>query len=491
MISLTDLSASEIARRVRSRALSAVEVVQAHLDRISSREPAIDAFLHVFPERALGAARKVDEAVAAGGADLPLAGVPVAVKDVLDIEGFPTTCGSRILEGYRPPFTATAVARLEAAGAIPVGKTNLDEFAMGSSTEHSAFGPTKNPWDTTRTPGGSSGGSAVAVAARMTCASLGSDTGGSIRQPAAFTGVVGVKPTYGRVSRYGLVAFASSLDQVGPFATDVRGAARVLTVIAGKDACDATSLPAPVEQYETACDKAPTGIRIGIPEEYFGPGLDPSVAAAVRAATSRLEHEGCILRPVTLPHTRFAVATYYVLANAEASSNLARFDGVRYGLRVERSRSLRQMYGDTRDAGFGAEVKRRILLGTFVLSAGYYDAYYRKAQKVRTLIRRDFERAFQDVDAIACPTTPTCAFRLGEKMGDPLAMYLSDVYTLPASLAGIPAISVPCGMNAEGLPIGLQLLAPALSENTLFTLASAVERLVPGTLPGLATAPVA
>jgi aspartyl-tRNA(Asn)/glutamyl-tRNA(Gln) amidotransferase subunit A len=350
----------------------------------------------------------------------------------------------------------------------------MDEFAMGSSNENSAFGPAKNPRDPTRTPGGSSGGSAVAVAAEITPASLGSDTGGSIRQPAALTGVVGLKPTYGRVSRFGLVAFASSLDQIGPFATDVRGAARVLSVIAGKDPKDMTSLAAPLDDYEGACGKSVRGLRLGVPEEYFADGLDPEVDASVRAAIARLEAEGCSLLPVRLGHTKHAVATYYVLATAEASSNLARYDGVRYGLRVERDH-LKEMYGATRDAAFGDEVKRRILLGTFVLSAGYYDAYYLKAQKVRTLIRRDFDAAFAAVDAIVCPTSPTAAFSLGEKTSDPLSMYLSDVYTLPASLAGLPAISVPCAPTKAGLPVGLQIIAPALGETTALTIASAWE----------------
>jgi aspartyl-tRNA(Asn)/glutamyl-tRNA(Gln) amidotransferase subunit A len=361
----------------------------------------------------------------------------------------------------------------------------MDEFAMGSSNETSAFGPARNPHDPTRTPGGSSGGSAVVVASGMVPASLGSDTGGSIRQPASFTGTVGVKPTYGRVSRFGLVAFASSLDQIGPFASDVRGAARVLGVIAGADDRDATCLPAPGDDYEGACGKAVRGLRVGVPEEYFGSGLDPEVESSVRAAIARLESDGVIVKKVHLAHTRHAVATYYVIATAEASSNLARFDGVRYGLRVmgnaaasskhSQGSALRAMIGATRDTGFGSEVKRRILLGTFVLSAGYYDAYYLKAQKVRTLIRRDFDQAFGEVDAIVCPTSPTPAFRLGEKTSDPLAMYLSDVYTLPASLAGLPAMSVPCAPTKAGLPIGLQIIAPALKETTMLTIASAVE----------------
>jgi aspartyl-tRNA(Asn)/glutamyl-tRNA(Gln) amidotransferase subunit A len=386
------------------------------------------------------------------------------------------------------------IVRLHAADAVVVGKTNLDEFAMGSSTENSAYGPAHNPWDLARTPGGSSGGSAAAVAARMTPCALGSDTGGSIRQPAALTGAVGIKPTYGRVSRFGLIAFASSLDQIGPFATDVRGAARLLGAIAGRDARDATSIDAPPEDFEAACGTSVRGVRIGVPEEYFAEGLDAEIAAHVRAAIADLERDGCVVVPVKLPHTSYAVATYYVIATAEASSNLARFDGVRYGLRVEtlpgsrpeagaRRADLRAMYGATRDAGFGAEVKRRILLGTFVLSAGYYDAYYAKAQKVRTLIRRDFENALRECDVICSPVSPTPAFHLGEKTGDPLAMYLSDVYTLPASLAGLPAMSVPCTPTKSGLPVGLQITAPPMRESAMIAVASAWEARFPAPAP--------
>jgi aspartyl-tRNA(Asn)/glutamyl-tRNA(Gln) amidotransferase subunit A len=368
---------------------------------------------------------------------------------------------------------------------VIVGKTNMDEFAMGSSNENSAYGPARNPWDPTRTPGGSSGGSAAAVASRMTPCALGSDTGGSIRQPAALTGSVGIKPTYGRVSRYGLIAFASSLDQVGPFATDVRGAARVLSVIAGHDARDATSLPSALDPgaLEAACDRDVKGLRIGVPDEYFADGLDAEVAQSVRAALAALEARGCTLHPVTLPHTRYAVATYYVLATAEASSNLSRFDGVRYGLRVDDAHDLRTMYGATRDAGFGAEVKRRILLGTFVLSAGYYDAYYLKAQKARTLVRRDFDEALSKVDVLCSPVSPTTAFRLGERVDDPLAMYLSDVYTLPASLAGVPAMSVPCAPGKSGLPVGLQVVARPLDEATMLAVAAACEAAFPCASP--------
>jgi aspartyl-tRNA(Asn)/glutamyl-tRNA(Gln) amidotransferase subunit A len=386
--------------------------------------------------------------------------------------------------GWRPPYDATVVTRLRAAGAVIPGKCNMDEFAMGSSNENSAFFPAKNPWDPTRTPGGSSGGSAAAVAARLVPAALGSDTGGSIRQPAALTGTVGVKPTYGRVSRYGLVAFASSLDQIGPFATDVRGAARVLGVIAGHDPRDATSLREPVPDFEAACDKPVRGLRIGVPAEYFAKGIEPAVEASVRQAIDALAALGCEIRPVHLATTRYAVATYYIVATAEASSNLARFDGVRFGLRAPSKDDLASLYAATRGAGFGAEVKRRIMLGTYVLSAGYYDAYYLRAQRVRTLFRRDFEAAFRDVDAIAAPVSPTVAFKLGEKVDDPLAMYLADVYTLPASLAGIPALSVPCApapatADRPELPVGLQLIAPPLAEERLFSLAAAFEQTCP------------
>jgi aspartyl-tRNA(Asn)/glutamyl-tRNA(Gln) amidotransferase subunit A len=478
MSSLTDLSASEIARRVRSRALSAVDVAQAHLDRIAAKEPAVDAFLHVFPERALAAARRVDEAVAAGRAALPLAGVPVAVKDVLDIDGVPTTCGSRILEGYRPPFTATAVARLEEAGAVPVGKTNMDEFAMGSSTENSAYKRTRNPWDPERVPGGSSGGSAAAVAARMAPVALGTDTGGSIRQPAALCGVVGLKPTYGRVSRYGLVAFASSLDQVGPFARTVEDAALVATALCGPDPNDATSAGRSVPDFVAELSNGAGGLRVGVPWAFLEKGVDAGVMARFRESLGALEGAGARIVDVTLPHAHHAIATYYIVATAEASSNLARFDGVRYGLRAPGSGDLRRMYGETRDLGFGPEVKRRIILGTFVLSSGYYDAYYHRAQKVRTLIRRDFEAAFASCDAVATPTTPGTAFRLGEKTDDPLQMYLADIFTVPANLAGIPGLSLPCGL-AEGLPVGLQLLGRSFDEASLLRLGHAFEQATP------------
>jgi aspartyl-tRNA(Asn)/glutamyl-tRNA(Gln) amidotransferase subunit A len=480
---------SELAAAVARGDVSAEEIARASLAAIATKDPLLGAFLTVSAELALEQARAVDARRARGEKLGKLAGVPIGLKDALCTRGVPTTCGSKILtrdgRGWLPPYDATVVARLKAADAILPGKCNMDEFAMGSSTENSAFSPTRNPWDETRSPGGSSGGSAVAVAARMTPGALGSDTGGSIRQPAAFTNVVGVKPTYGRVSRFGLVAFASSLDQIGPFAADVRGAARILEAIAGHDERDATCLAEPVGAYEAACDKSPRGIRVGVPEEYFAEGLEAEVAESVRAAIEELGRAGCLIRPIKLPHTAYAVATYYVLATAEASSNLARFDGVRFGLRVEPPRGeLAAMYGQTRDAGFGDEVKRRIMLGTYVLSAGYYDAYYLKAQKVRTLIRRDFERAFSEVDLIAAPTSPVPPFRLGERTKDPLSMYLADVYTLPASLAGLPALSLPCAPTPERadrppLPVGLQLMAAPLDEERLFTVAAAFEATSP------------
>jgi len=504
MSDVLDLSIVQQAAQIARGEISAVALTERALARIEAKSN-LHAFLHVGREAALAAANAVDAKRARGERLGPLAGVPIAIKDALCTHDAPTTCASKILtrrnaegtggstaeNGWRPPYDATVVARLRAADAVLVGKTNMDEFAMGSSGENSAFGPMRNPWDLTRTAGGSSGGSAAAVSAGLCDFALGSDTGGSIRQPAALCGIVGVKPTYGRVSRYGLVAFASSLDQVGPFAKDARSAARLLEVISGVDPHDSTSANVPVGAYEAACDRPVKGLRIGVPEEYFSEGLDPAVAASVRAAISALEKEGCTVRPVALPHTRHGIATYYIVATAEASSNLARFDGVRFGLRIEPPRSdLQAMYGKTRNAGFGPEVKRRILLGSYVLSSGYYDAYYRKAQKTRTLIKQDFDRVFETVDAIAAPTSPTPAFKLGEKVDDPLAMYLADIFTLPASLAGIAGLSVPCGMTPAtsaqpSLPIGLQLLAPAFEEERLFTLASAVERLTAPDGPAL------
>jgi aspartyl-tRNA(Asn)/glutamyl-tRNA(Gln) amidotransferase subunit A len=465
-VSLLDLGATEIARRVRSGEASAEAVAGESLDAIRRLDGGLHAFLHLLPERALERARQVDRSIAAGEAPPPLAGVPVALKDVLDLDGVPTTCGSRILEGYRPSFTATCVERLEAAGAVVVGKTNMDEFAMGSSTENSAYGPTRNPWDLERVPGGSSGGSAAAVAAGMVPLALGTDTGGSIRQPAALCGVVGLKPTYGRVSRWGLVAFASSLDQVGPLSRTVEDAALVSSVLFGHDPRDATSAARTAPDFRDALGGGLAGIRVGVPWAFLEQGLHPGVAASFKAALSELQGAGARVVDVALPHGPHAIATYYIVATAEASSNLARFDGVRYGLRAAGARDLREMYGETRDRGFGAEVKRRIVLGTFVLSTGYYDAYYLRAQKVRTLIRRDFEEAFGSCDLVALPTTPSPAFRLGDKTADPLQMYLEDIFTVPASLAGIPGLSVPCGL-VDGLPVGLQLLGRPYDEATL------------------------
>ncbi len=466
-------SALEIAAAVSSRERSAAEVIDEHLARIAERDKSIEAFRAVLDERARRRAAEVDQAVA-GGASLPLAGVPFAVKDVLDLAGEVTTCGSKILEHYRPPFTATCIERLEARGAIVIGKTNMDEFAMGSSTEHSAYGKTKNPWDLGRVPGGSSGGSAAAVAANMAPLALGTDTGGSIRQPAALCGVVGLKPTYGRVSRYGLVAFASSLDQVGVFSRTVADAAATCEAMFGIDPLDSTSAPVPVGDLRSTLGTALSGLRIGVPRSVLAEGLGDEVRGVFETSLEVLRERGAELVDIELPHMHHAIATYYIVATAEASSNLARFDGVRYGLRAPGTGTLLSMYGASREAGFGDEVKRRIMLGTFVLSSGYYDAYYVRAQKVRTLIRRDFEAAFAKADVIATPTTPTPAFRFGEKTDDPLQMYLADYFTVPANLAGNPGLSVPGGF-VDGLPVGLQFLGKPWDEATLFRTAAAFE----------------
>ena len=474
MSALHELSASDIRRKVVAREVSAEEVAKAHLARLKVVEGKVDAYLLVLEDRALEKARAVDRALAEGRPAPALAGVPVAIKDVLEIEGLPTTCGSRILEAYRPPFTATAVARLEAAGAVVLGKTNMDEFAMGSSTENSAYKKTKNPWDLTRVPGGSSGGSAAAVAARTAPLALGTDTGGSIRQPAALCGVVGLKPTYGRVSRYGLVAFASSLDQIGPFARTVEDVALAASVLCGHDPLDSTSASLSVPDFTAALAGGGRGARIGVPWGFLKEGVDEGQMARFREALSVLEKAGARLVDVQLPHLPHAIATYYIVATAEASSNLARYDGVRYGLRAKDPADLGRLYGETRDRGFGPEVKRRIILGTFVLSSGYYDAYYLRAQKVRTLIRRDFERVFEACDVVATPTSPVPAFRFGEKADDPLQMYLADIFTVPANLAGIPGLAIPCGF-AAGLPAGLQLLARPFDEETLLRLGAAYQ----------------
>ncbi len=454
---------------------SAAEVCRAHLERIERFDPGLGAFISVQPEAALERAEEVDRRRAAGQKLGPLAGVPLAIKDVISLKGVPTTCGSRILEGYVPPFDATAVARLREAGVVFLGKTNMDEFAMGSSNEWSAFRPARNPWDPARTPGGSSGGSGVAVAAGMAAGALGSDTGGSVRQPGSFCGIVGLKPTYGRVSRYGLVAFGSSLDHICPMTRCVRDAALLLGIVAGRDERDSTSLPDPVPDYAAALKDDLKGLRIGVPEEVLGEGLDAEVREAFERTLLLLESLGARIERIAMPRLSYAIPAYYIVACAEASSNLARFDGIRYGLRSGGYADLRDQYRRTRTAGFGPEVKRRIMLGTFVLSSGYYDAYYRKGTQVRALIKGDLEGAFGRVDLIATPTTPTPAFRLGEKLDDPVQMYLADVFTVTANLAGIPAISVNCGFSAKGLPIGFQFMAPHLAERQALDAAYALE----------------
>jgi aspartyl-tRNA(Asn)/glutamyl-tRNA(Gln) amidotransferase subunit A len=470
---MTD-TARATAAAVASRARSAVEVAREALESVGRGNPSLHSFLEVSSEEVLREAAEVDARVAAGEV-LPLAGVPLAIKDNVWVAGRGASCASRILQGFRPPGDATAVERLRRAGAVFVGKTNLDEFAMGSSTENSAFGPSRNPWDLHRIPGGSSGGSAAAVAGRLVPAALGSDTGGSIRQPAACCGVVGFKPSYGRVSRYGLVAFGSSLDQIGPLTRDVGDAARLYAVMAGADPLDSTSAPEPVGDPERALELGAEGLRIGFLEEAETEGLDPQVAANLEECRRALESAGARLTSVSVPRAPAAIAIYYVVASAEASSNLARYDGVRYGPRSPQA-ELAGMYRETRTAGFGAEAKRRILLGTFALSAGYYEAYYGQAMRARALLTRDFDRAFERVDLIACPCIPAPAFRLGEKTEDPLQMYLSDVFTVPASLAGLPAISIPSGLTPERLPLALQLIAPRFAEERLLAAAAAFER---------------
>lgn len=463
------LTISAVREGLSNKSFSATELAKAALSFAEKGNPATNAYLTFSPERALAAAARVDERIANGEYPGALAGVPVAVKDVIVTKGLRTTCASRMLDRYIPPYDATAVIRLEEEGAVIIGKTNCDEFAMGSSNENSAFGPVRNPRALDRVPGGSSGGSAAVVAQGTAVASLGSDTGGSIRQPASFCGVVGVTPTYGRVSRYGLVAFASSLDHIGPFARNVTDAATVLRAIAGRDDLDSTSAFAPVDDYQTMMQNPVKGLKLGLPKEYFE-GLGSETGNIVQAAIEQLKGQGCEVREISLPHTKYALSCYYIIATAEASSNLARYDGVRYTAR-EDSETLADMYRNTRGCGFGAEVKRRIMLGTYVLSAGYYDAYYRKAQQVRTLITRDFSRALEQVDSILAPVSPFPAFKLGEKVDDPLAMYLSDVYTLTGDLAGVPCMSVPCGESSEGLPIGLQIFAKHFDETTMFRVA--------------------
>jgi aspartyl-tRNA(Asn)/glutamyl-tRNA(Gln) amidotransferase subunit A len=468
---VTVTTATEIARAVAAGERSAAEVLEEHLARIDEREAELHAFNAVLRDEARAEAEAVDRSDAKGA----LAGVPIALKDNLCTRGIPTTCSSRILEGWRPPYDATVVERLRAAGAVVVGKTNLDEFAMGSSTENSAFGPTRNPHDPSRVPGGSSGGSAAAVAAGFAPVALGSDTGGSIRQPAALCGTVGVKPTYGAVSRYGLIAFASSLDQIGPFTATVADAALVLEVIAGHDPMDSTSIAAPAPSLTSVLEDGVEGLRVGLVGELMGEGIAPDVARRVMAAAEALAAAGAIVEDAAVPAARYGLSAYYLIAPAEASSNLARYDGVRYGVRVDAA-TTGDMMEATRTAGFGAEVKRRIMLGTYALSAGYYDAYYGKAQKVRTLIIRDFQRAYESFDVLLSPTSPTTAFALGDKSEDPLAMYMNDVCTIPSNLSGDPAMSVPYGVGDDGLPVGVQVLAPALGEPVMFRVAAALER---------------
>ena len=476
MAELYELTAADLAAKIKTRVVSAREVTDAFLARIEAVEPSVKSFITVTPEQARAQADAVDARIAAGEAVGPLAGVPVALKDNLCTTGIETTCASQILRGFVPPYSATVVEKLHAAGVVSLGKTNLDEFAMGSSTENSGFFPTHNPWNLAKVPGGSSGGSAAAVAACEAPLSLGSDTGGSIRQPAAFCGLVGVKPTYGRVSRYGLVAFASSLDQIGPFARTVEDAALLLSAISGADERDSTSVPRAVPDYTKALTGDIKGLRIGVPSEYFVEGISLEVRASVMTAIGILRGLGATVDEVSLPYTDYALAAYYIVAPAEASSNLARYDGVRYGKRTERSSNHIDLFEKTREEGFGAEVKQRILTGTYALSHGYYDAYYLKAQKVRTLLQRDFAAAFENFDLLVTPTAPTTAFGIGEKSDDPLAMKLSDICTIPANMAGIPALSQCCGFDTQGLPIGLQLMGPAFSEETLLRAAHAYEQ---------------
>jgi len=469
------LTIHELHDLLDTREVSARDVTEAFYRRIEALDDRVHAYLTLTRERALEQADQADRRRQLGERG-PLLGVPLAIKDVICTEGVRTTCGSKILHNFVPPYDATVVERLKAAGAIVLGKANMDEFAMGSSTEHSAYGITRNPWDLSAIPGGSSGGSAAAVAADECAAALGTDTGGSIRQPAACCGIIGLKPTYGRVSRYGMVAFASSLDQIGPMTKDVRDAALLLNVIGGNDPRDSTSADISLPDFTRALTGSVRGVRIGIPREYFIAGIDPQVERAVRAAIAVLEGVGATVEEVSLPHSEYGVAAYYILAPSEASSNLARYDGVKYGYRTPQWSNLRDMYMRTRDEGFGVEVKRRIMLGTYALSAGYYEAYYKKAQQVRTLIRRDFEEAFQQVDVLVAPTTPTPAFKIGEKIDDPLQMYLSDVFTITINLAGIPALSIPCGFSSAGLPIGLQIIGKPFAEETILRAAHAFEQ---------------
>jgi aspartyl-tRNA(Asn)/glutamyl-tRNA(Gln) amidotransferase subunit A len=475
-LDLHSLTIGSTRTAIAAKQITASALVEQFYGKIKAEDSEVHAYLTLCEERALRQAKNIDDLVSRGAVLPPLAGVPIGIKDVMATKGLRTTAGSKILENFIPPYDCTAVARLEAAGAIILGKMNCDEFAMGSSNENSAYGPVRNPRDKSRVPGGSSGGSAAAVAAGAAIATLGSDTGGSIRQPASFCGVVGLMPTYGRVSRYGLIAFASSLDHIGPLTKTVKDAAILLRIIAGRDPLDSTSADVPVPDYEAGLAKPVSGLKIGVPKEYFGEGLDAEIRAAIEAGIAKLRSAGCEIIPISLPHTAYAIPAYYVIATAEASANLARYDGVRYGYRAKGARTLSEMYRRSRDEAFGPEVKRRIMLGTYALSSGYYDAYYLKAQRVRTLLTRDFEQAFQKVDAIVTPTAPTAAFKLGEKSDDPLSMYLADIYTVTADLAGIPGISVPCGNTQSGLPIGLQILGRHFDERTILRVAAAVEQ---------------
>jgi aspartyl-tRNA(Asn)/glutamyl-tRNA(Gln) amidotransferase subunit A len=469
-------SITELAAGVRGRKWKARDLVEAYLERIARLDGRLGSYLVVDSEGALRKADAVDAAVAAGQDPGPLAGVPLGIKDIFVTRGVETTAGSKILKGFIPPYESTVTSRLAAAGAIGLGKLNMDEFAMGSSNENSAYKPVRNPWDLDRVPGGSSGGSAAAVAASLCAGSLGTDTGGSIRQPAALCGIAGIKPTYGRVSRYGVIAFASSLDHPGPFGRSVEDVAALLEVMAGHDPYDATSIPAPVGKYVQACAAGMNGLRVGVPEEYFAPGMDAEVEASVRAAIDELARAGAKLVPVSLPHTKYAVATYYLVCTAEASSNLARYDGVRYGHRTEEAANLEELYSKTRGEGFGAEPKRRIILGTYVLRSGYYEAYYGKALRVRRRIYDDFRAVFDKCDVLATPTSPTPAFKLGERQADPLQMYLADIYTVAPALAGVPALSQCCGFTKSNLPIGLQLIGAPLGEETVFRVAGEYQR---------------
>lgn len=475
-VNLHELTAHAIRSAIQSRETTATEVTQACLDRIGAVDESIGAFVEVWSDAAIERARAIDAEIDKGNDPGPMAGVPVGLKDLLCTKMGTTTCGSRILRGFESLYDATVVRKLLNAGAIPLGKLNMDEFAMGSSTENSSVQSTRNPWNLACVPGGSSGGSAASVSAQEAPITLGSDTGGSIRQPAAFCGCIGMKPTYGRVSRYGLVAFASSLDQIGPFTNDVEDLALVLNVISGKDPLDSTSADVPVPDYTGTLSEDLSGLKIGLPKEYYTDALDPEMRGKVEDALEVLKAQGATVMDVSLPHTDYGIAVYYIIATAEASANLARFDGVRYGFRHPEANTLGEMYTKTKTEGFGEEVQRRIMLGTYVLSSGYYDAYYLKAQKVRSLIRQDFDRAFEQCDVIVTPTTPTPAFKIGEKIDDPLQMYLNDVYTNSANLAGIPGVSVPCGLTSGNLPAGLQILGKAFDEETLIRVAYAYER---------------